>query len=99
MSRVEEYSAAMEIDVVTNKVMQKFSVSSNSKATAVVPSDTTVIPATKGLYVGVAGDVSVVMADGSAITFKALAAGVIHKLSVTEVKATGTTATDIVALY
>jgi hypothetical protein len=39
------------------------------------------------------------MADGTSATFNALQVGVIHPLSVKQVKATGTTATNIVVLY
>lgn len=68
-------------------------------AVAVTPSDSTTFNQTRGLYVGVAGNVAVTMADGTTITFNALTAGVVHPLSVKQVKATGTTATNIVALY
>lgn len=65
----------------------------------VTPSDSTVLAQTRGIYVGGAGNVAVTMADGTAVTFNALAVGVVHLLSVSQVKATGTTATNIVALY
>lgn len=69
-------------------------------AADVTPSDTVDLGAvTRGLYVGVAGDVAVIMKDGGAVTFSGLAAGVAHPLRVSRVKATGTTATGIVALY
>ncbi|QOT13723.1 hypothetical protein JNUCC32_31035 (plasmid) [Paenibacillus sp. JNUCC32] len=55
--------------------------------------------ATKGLYVGGSGDVVVVMAGGSEVKFTGLAAGIVHPLSVVRVKATGTTAVGIVAVY
>ena len=67
-------------------------------AVAVTESDATIIPITRGLYVGVAGDLVVTMADGQTpITFKAAAVGY-HPLQVTQVLA-ATAATDIVALY
>lgn len=53
---------------------------------------------TRGLYVGVTGNVKVDI-GGTAITFVGLAAGVIHPLRVTRVYATGTTATNIVGVY
>jgi hypothetical protein len=68
-------------------------------AVAVTPSDSTVFNQTRGLFVGGAGNVAVTMADGTTITFNGLAVGVVHLLSVKQVKATGTTATNIVALY
>ena len=54
---------------------------------------------TRALYIGVAGDVKVDMMDGSAgVVFKAAPVGVLP-IRVTRVYATGTTATNIVALY
>lgn len=53
---------------------------------------------TEGLFIGAAGNVAVVMQDGSSVTFTGLAAGVVHRLSVKRVLATGTTATGIVGL-
>lgn len=67
-------------------------------AVAVVKSDATVIPATRALYVGVAGDVVVTMASGATpITFKAAPVGILP-VQVTKVLA-ATAATDILALY
>lgn len=76
-----------------------------NRGVAVTKSDTVPISMpsgenrTKGIYVGVTGDVSVKMADGSTVVFKALAAGVVHYISITQVMSTSTTATDIVALF
>lgn len=67
-------------------------------AAAVTPHDTNNIAPTRGLYVGVAGDVKVVMLDGTTVTFTALAAGIVHPLTVVRVFSTNTTATNIVAL-
>ena len=68
-------------------------------AAAVTPNDSTDIKPTRALYVGVTGNIKVDMADtGSAITFTAVPVGIIP-IQVTRVYATGTTATDIVALY
>ena len=68
---------------------------------AVTPSDTVdlVQGATKGLYIGGAGNVKMDMADGTTITFTALSAGMIHPISAKRVYATGTTATLILAVY
>lgn len=66
----------------------------------VTKSDTTVLPVTRALYIGGAGDVAVVHADGgAAVTYSAMAAGQIYPLQVTKVMSTNTTATNIVALY
>jgi len=58
-----------------------------------------VLPTTRGLYVGGAGDVAVTMAeDGNNVTFVGVLAGSILPVQVTKVLSTGTTATNIVAL-
>lgn len=69
---------------------------------AVTPSDSADLTAvTRGLYVGVSGDVVVVPAygDGTAVTFKTVPAGMILPVMAIRVKATGTTATNILAMY
>ena len=68
---------------------------------AVTPDDDNDLPdgVTRGVYVGVAGDVTLISESGSTITLKNLAAGILHPIAVTRIEATGTTATDIVALY
>lgn len=68
-------------------------------AVAITPNDSTIITETKGIYVGGSGNVAVKMADGTTVTFTAMAAGVFHPLAVTKVLATGTTATSIMAAY
>lgn len=68
---------------------------------AVTPSDGTDLAAvSRGLYVGVAGDVSVILAnDSAAVTLTGLASGIVHPLRAKRVRSTGTTATGIVAVY
>ncbi|MDR3599372.1 MAG: hypothetical protein P4L49_02635 [Desulfosporosinus sp.] len=70
-------------------------------AGVVTPSDSVnlVGGTTKGLYIGGAGNVSVLMQDGTSVTFVALAIGMFHNISVKRVNVTGTTATNILALY
>lgn len=69
------------------------------KAVAITKSDSTVFAATRGLYVGVTGDLVVLFAgDTATVTLKNVAAGVTHPWSVTKVMA-ATTATDIVGIY
>jgi len=70
-----------------------------TKAITISPSDTLTLEVTSGLYLGTSGDVSVMMKDGSNVIFKSLASGVIHPICVTKVKATGTTAANIVVVY
>lgn len=67
-------------------------------AAAVSPHDTNRIAPTRGLYVGVSGDVKVTMLDGTAVTFTSMASGVVHPITCVQVYSTGTTATNIVAL-
>lgn len=67
-------------------------------AIAVTPSDTTIIGA-RSLYVGVTGDITVDMVGGqTGVLFKAAPVGVLP-IAALRVKATGTTATNILALY
>ena len=67
---------------------------------AVTASDTTVIAPTRGLYIGATGNVTVDFADGSTnVLLTAPALGIVIPISVVKVKATGTTASGIVAIY
>ena len=68
-------------------------------AVAVTPSDATIIPVTRGLYIGGAGNVVVRLANGTQATFTAPAVGVVHELAVDKVLSTSTTATAILAIY
>lgn len=69
------------------------------RAAAVTTSDTGALEPTRALYVGVSGNVTVDMVEGgSNLTFTAVPAGILP-IQVTRVYATGTTATNIVALY
>lgn len=68
-------------------------------AVAVTPSDATVIPVTRGLYIGGAGNVNVRMHGGGTVVFTAPAVGYILDIAVDKVLSTSTTATSILALY
>ena len=69
-------------------------------AAAVTPSDSADLTTiTRALYVGGAGNVKVDMADGTTVTFTALAVGIVHPLRVRRVYSTGTTGTLILAIY
>jgi hypothetical protein len=68
------------------------------RAAAITLHDTNAIERTRAIYVGVAGDVKATLSKGGTVTFKALPVG-IHKIAATVVFSTGTTATDLVALY
>lgn len=68
-------------------------------AFAITPDDNIdLAESTRGLYVGTAGNVTCITADGDTVVFKNLAAGVVHAISVSRVKSTGTGALDIVGV-
>lgn len=58
----------------------------------------TAIASCRAIYVGVGGDISVVVA-GQTIVFKNAVAGSIIPLNATKVNSSGTTATNLVALW
>lgn len=70
-------------------------------ASAVTPHDTNALAnVTKGLYVGVTGNITCRLVDDSAdVVFTAVPAGAVLPIRVAYVRATGTTASNIVALY
>jgi hypothetical protein len=71
-----------------------------TRGAPVTPSNTTDIETCRALYIGATGDVSVETADpGVTLVFKNAQAGSILPVQVTRVNATGTTATNIIALY
>ena len=71
-----------------------------SRAAAVTPSDSVSIEICRGLYVGTGGNVSVVMADvGNTVVFVGVGAGSILPIQVSRVNLTGSSASDIIALY
>ena len=53
----------------------------------------------RGIYVGTAGDVHVLTTGGDEVTFKNLAAGMVHPISVLRVYNTDTHAVDIVMIW
>jgi hypothetical protein len=76
--------------------------SPNSPAThavLLVKSDSTVIPDTRGLYVGGAGNLNVVMNDGATALFTAVPVGTTLNISIKQLLDTSTTATAVLALY
>lgn len=69
-------------------------------AEAVTPSDSAALIATRGLWIGAAGNVTVDMVgDGLPVLFSGINAGTLLPIRVVRVRATGTTATLITALY
>lgn len=85
-------------DAFSKFPVTQYSVTQMSES--VTPSDTVDLPnVTRGIYVGTSGDVRVDLKGGTTVTFRALAAGLQHGMAVTRVHATGTTATDILAVW
>lgn len=66
----------------------------------ITPDDDNDLPlATRGIYVGVTGDLTVTLVNSSSSrTYKNLAAGVIHPIRARRVHDTGTTVTFIIGL-
>jgi hypothetical protein len=68
-------------------------------AFAIVPSDSAAIAAPKGIYVGGTGDVTLRCASSQAdVVFRAVPVGTVLHVNVGFVRATGTTATNLVGL-
>lgn len=71
--------------------------SSISTAATVTPSDTTDLTTpSKWLYIGVSGDVEVILTGGQTVIFRNLAVG-FYPICATRIKAAGTTALNIIA--
>lgn len=68
---------------------------------AITPHDTDELPfVTRGIYVGNAGDVTVVLVQESGpVTFENVAAGSMLPVFVKQVLSTGTTATSLIGLH
>jgi hypothetical protein len=74
------------------------SISPGQNAVAVTPSDTTIVGC-RSLYIGVTGDVTLDLPGGAtSVLFKAVPVGILP-VAALRVKATGTAATNIVAIY
>lgn len=65
---------------------------------SVIPNDTTVLTEVKTVYVGVTGDVTCIDYSGSTVTFTAVPTGTFMPIAPSIIKATGTTATNLVIL-
>ena len=72
-----------------------------TEAVGVTPDDSADLTTTQALiFIGVGGDVKVDLSgSGSAIVFKNCIAGTVLPVKVDRVYSTGTTATDLIALY
>lgn len=67
-------------------------------AVAVTPNDSTIIPVTRALYIGVGGNLNVRTADEQTLVFSNVPSG-IFPIQVDRVLSTSTTASSIIALY
>lgn len=67
-------------------------------AVAVTPSDATVFPVCRALYVGGTGDIRLRLPDGQTVTFVSVPVG-IFPIQADMVLSTSTTATNMIALY
>lgn len=66
---------------------------------SITPNDTTNLTKTaRMLYVGGAGDISLVTPAGTTLVFKSVAVGFFY-VPVAKVNATGTTATNLIGMY
>lgn len=52
-----------------------------------------------GIYVGVGGDVVALMSGGASVTFVGVASGSLLPIRATQIVTSGTTATDMLALF
>jgi hypothetical protein len=73
-------------------------ISSAYDGVAITPSDATIIPTTRAIYVGVTGNINVRMASGNTVLFSNVAVGV-FPIQVDQVLSTSTTATTMIAMY
>ncbi|PDV89931.1 hypothetical protein CO652_00460 [Rhizobium sp. H4] len=75
------------------------SIAPASRAAAVTPNDTAIVGA-RALYIGTAGDVAIApRRDMDAVIFKNVSAGTILPVHAAIVALTGTTASNIIALF
>ncbi len=69
-------------------------------AVSITPNNTTDLAVTtRGIYVGGAGNISLITGDGNTVTLASCAAGSVIPIVTKRVRSTGTTATALVALY
>ena len=66
---------------------------------AVTPSNTVDLSfTTRGIYVGGTGDIVLITINGNTVTFKAVPVGTVLRVQATRIEATGTTATNLLAM-
>lgn len=69
------------------------------RAEDITPHDSTEFDQCDAIYVGGAGNATVLMANGSVRTFPSLLAGNIYPISIRRVNSTSLTASNLIALY
>ena len=92
-------SVAATVDAIVSDTVLTTSVAIATGASYTIYSQSTNPSNGCVLYVGVAGDVRVLTADGDDITLKTVGAGTFLPVQTLKVFATDTTATDIIALW
>jgi hypothetical protein len=99
MPNINDYKPMGMGQAFDNLIRPQITVFDINEAVAVVPNDAAnLAKVANSLYIGGAGDVHVLMANGADIIFTGMLAGVVYRISAKKVFATGTTATNIVAL-
>ncbi|MBX5206701.1 hypothetical protein [Rhizobium sp. NZLR11] len=87
--------AAIDLSNRSNNVVDP-----GSNAAVVTPNDSTDLGFTsRALFVGGAGNIAVTMAGGQSLTFTGVVAGAVLPIRVSRILVTGTTATNIVAVW
>ena len=67
---------------------------------AISPSDSTALShVTRAVYIGAGGDLRGIMHNGTEVTLRGLPAGMLLPIRISRVWATGTTASNLVALW
>lgn len=81
-------------------MQRPYSTSPASNAVAHTKSDSVSLSdVCRAVYIGTAGDMTVLTADGATVQFKNVPAGTLIPIAIQRVNSTGTTASDFVALY
>lgn len=75
------------------------STASARRAASVTLSDSTVIENTRALYIGTAGNLKVTLVEGGDVTFVGLGSGTVLPVQAVKVWSTGSTASNVLALY
>lgn len=72
-----------------------------TNAAAITPDDAAAgfDQVTRAIYVGIGGNVRAEMASGEAVTFAAMAGGMIYPVRIRKVFASGTTASGLISLW